>query len=187
MTCADPPPPSPASTLRCLISAEELARRVDELAGQISADHAGRPLVLIGVLKGGWVFLADLARRLTVPATFDFIKLASYGAGTRTSGQVQLHLDNTLPLAGQDVVVVEDIVDTGTTSRWLLDHLGKKGPARLRLCALLDNPARRIEPIRIDYLGFIIPDRFVVGYGIDLGERYRHLPYVGYLEPGAAP
>jgi hypoxanthine phosphoribosyltransferase len=189
MTRADPSAPLPAQTetLRCLISAEDLARRVGELARQISADHAGRPLVLVGVLKGAWVFLADLARRLTVPAKFDFVKLASYGGGTNTSGQVQLHLDHTSPLAGQDVVIVEDIVDTGTTCRWLIDHLRQQGATRVRLCALLDNPARRVEPIRIDYLGFTIPNRFVVGYGIDLDERYRYLPYVGYLAPGDDP
>jgi hypoxanthine phosphoribosyltransferase len=179
--------PTRAETLHCLISAEELACRVDELARQVSADHAGRPLVLVGVLKGAWVFLADLARRLTVPARFDFVKLASYGAGTHTSGEVRLHLDSTLALAGQDVVIVEDIVDTGTTCRWLIDHLSQKGADRVRLCALLDNPARRIEPVRIDYLGFTIPNRFVVGYGIDLDERYRYLPYVGYLAPGEDP
>jgi hypoxanthine phosphoribosyltransferase len=167
--------------LRRLIDQEELSRRVESLAQQISADYLGKPLVLVGVLKGAWVFMADLVRRLSIPVNCDFVKLSSYGDGTTTSGRVQLQLDVSMPVAGRDVLVVEDIVDTGTCVLWMLEHLRGKNPASLRLCALLDKPARRLTPVAIDYLGFTIPDHFVVGYGIDWQERYRELPYVAHV------
>jgi hypoxanthine phosphoribosyltransferase len=173
--------PAAPGPVPCLISAEELRARVGELARQISADYAGRELLLVGVLKGAWVFMADLVRLLTVPVVCDFVKLSSYGAGTCTSGEVRLQLDLTLPAEGRDVLVVEDIIDTGTCAGWLLDHLREKRPAGVRTCALLDNPARRVRPVPIDYLGFTIPNRFVVGYGIDCNERYRQLAYVGFI------
>ncbi len=165
----------------CLISAEEIRARVGELARQISGDYTGRELLVVGVLKGGWVFMADLVRLLSVPVLCDFVKLSSYGAGTRTSGEVHLQLDLTLPVEGREVLIVEDIIDTGTCAGWLLDHLRVRRPAGVRTCALLDNPARRVWPVTIDYLGFTIPNRFVVGYGIDWNERYRQLSYVGFL------
>jgi hypoxanthine phosphoribosyltransferase len=171
----------PLPKVPCLVSAQEIARRVGELAAQITADYAGRPLVAVGVLKGAWVFLADLVRCLAVPVRCDFVKLASYGAGTQSSGQVALHLDMTIAAAGQHLLVVEDIIDTGLSTDWLLEHLRQKGPASIKVCALLDKPARRQRPVPIDYLGFRIPDRFVVGYGIDHNEMYRWLPYVGYI------
>ena len=168
----------------CLLSALELARRTDELARNISDDYAGKELLVVGVLKGAFVFMADLVRRLTVPVRCDFIKVSSYGLSTDTSGEVKLHLDLSLPVERQHVLLVEDIVDTGTCSAWLLEHLRSKRPASARLCALLDKPSHRRTPVEIDYLGFSIADHFIVGYGIDCGERYRQLPYVGYVPPG---
>jgi hypoxanthine phosphoribosyltransferase len=173
--------------VRCLFSEEELARRIRALAREISADYAGRPLVLVGVLKGAWVFLADLVRHLSIPVRIDFVKMSSYGAGTQTTGRIELHLDLTMPVTGEDLLVVEDIVDTGTSCRWLLDHLKAKGPASVRYCVLLDNPTRRIEKVKIDYVGFTIPNCFVVGYGIDWAERYRYLPYIGAVTTGEHP
>ena len=183
MTPSTPDPDRPAKTreVRCLISSEQIAGRVAELAAQISADYAGKVPVLVGVLKGAWVFMADLVRQLSIPVRCDFVKLSSYGANTSTSGEVQLHLDLTIAAEGQDILLVEDIIDTGTTVPWLLDRLVKKHPASVRLCALLDKPARRRVPVKIDYLGFTIPNHFVVGYGIDAGEEYRELPYIGYI------
>ena len=180
-------PPAPthraaaAREVRCLISSEQIASRVRELAAQISADYAGKVPLLVGVLKGAWVFMADLVRHLSIPVRCDFVKLSSYGANTNSSGEVQLHLDLTIAAEGQDILLVEDIIDTGTTIPWLLDRLVKKHPASVRLCALLDKPARRRVPVKIDYLGFSIPNSFVVGYGIDCAEEYRELPYVGYI------
>jgi hypoxanthine phosphoribosyltransferase len=169
----------PPHDIACLISAEQVARRVQELAQRIAADYAGRAPVLVGVLKGAWVFLADLARQLPLPVRCDFVRVSSYGAGTVTSGEPRLLLDCTEQLTGADVLVVEDIIDTGLSTAWLLQHLRGKRPASLRLCALLDKPSRRRVPVHADYLGFEIPDRFVVGYGLDWNERYRELPYVG--------
>jgi hypoxanthine phosphoribosyltransferase len=155
---------------------------VEQLARQISTDYAGRRPVLVGVLKGAWVFLADLARRLSVPVQVDFVMLSTYGMRTHTSGEPVLKLDVSLDLAGRDVLVVEDVVDTGTCIPWLLEHLRGKRAASLRLCALLDKPAHRRRPVTIDYLGFTVPDVFVVGYGIDCREDCRELPFVGAVE-----
>lgn len=168
----------------CLLSQEQIARRIAELARQISADYSGRQPLLVGVLKGAWVFLADLVRHLTIPVHCDFVKLSSYGGGTTSSGQVQLHLDLSFPVEGQDVVIVEDIIDSGTCAVWLLDHLRRKKPASIRLCALLDKPSRRVVSVKPDYLGFEIGDHFVVGYGVDWNERYRELPYIGHIPSG---
>jgi hypoxanthine phosphoribosyltransferase len=165
-----------------LITAEELTRRVGELARQISADYQGKHPVIVGVLKGGFMFMADLVRQLTIAVRCDFVKVSSYGTGTTSSGTIKLHLDLSISVENQHLLLIEDIVDTGTSSHWLLEHLRQKGPASVRLCTLLDKPSRRQSPVTIDYLGFSIPDRFVVGYGIDYAERYRQLPYVGYLE-----
>jgi hypoxanthine phosphoribosyltransferase len=173
-------------TPSCLFSAEQLARRTDELAREISGDYQGKELLVVGVLKGAFVFMADLVRRLAVPVRCDFVKVSSYGLGTDSTGNVQLHLDLSTSAEGQQILLVEDIVDTGTCSSWLLGHLRSKQPAGVRLCALLDKPSRRKTPVKIDYLGFSIPDHFVVGYGIDCGERFRQLPYVGYVPPGGS-
>lgn len=170
-----------AQPVRCLLSRQVLAERVQALGRQISGDYAGKQLLVVGVLKGAWVFMADLVRQLTIPVRCDFVMLSSYGAGTQTSGQVRLILDVTQPVRGQDILIVEDIVDTGTAMPWLLEHLRRQEPASIRLCALLDKKVRRRTPVTIDYLGFEIPDHFVVGYGIDWAERYRELDYVGYI------
>lgn len=165
----------------CLVSAEIIDTRVRELARQISVDYAGKQPVVVGILKGAWVFMADLVRHLTIPVRCDFVRLSSYGDCASSSGEVKLRLDVSLPLEGQDVLLVEDIVDTGITIPWLLEHLRKQQPASVRLCVLLDKPARRGTAVSIDYVGFTIPDHFVVGYGIDYAERYRELPYIGFL------
>lgn len=164
-----------------LLTADEIAARVRALAQQISADYAGQQPLVVGVLKGAWVFMADLVRQLSIPVRCDFVMLSSYGSDTVSSGNVQLRLDLTTPVRGQHILLVEDIIDTGTTIPWLLDHLGKQQPASVKVCALLDKPARRRIPVTIDYVGFTIPDRFVVGYGIDHAQQYRQLPYVAYL------
>lgn len=175
--------PSADLPVRCLISAEQIAARIGELVRQIAADCAGRDVLVVGVLKGAYIFMADLVRALPMATHCDFIKVSSYGLGT-SSGELALHLDVTLPVAGRDVLLVEDIVDTGKTSAWLVEHLRQKGAAKVRLCALLDKPSRRKTPVTIDYVGFEIPDHFVVGYGIDCAEQYRYLPFVGYVPSG---
>lgn len=181
---APPAPATSATDIRCLISAEDLSRRVAELAARISTDYAGQTPVLVGVLKGAWVFLADLVRRLTIPVQCDFIKVSSYGSGTETTGQVTVHFDATIDLGGRHVLLVEDIIDTGLCVQWLVKHLRAKKPASLRVCALLDKPARRIVEVSVDYLGFTLPNFFVIGYGIDWNECYRELPYIGYISEG---
>jgi hypoxanthine phosphoribosyltransferase len=165
-----------------LISAKRIEERVDELARQISADYAGRELLVIGILKGSWVLVADLTRKLTVPVIIDFMTVSSYGAATRTSGVVKIVTDLKCPLERRDVLLVEDILDSGLTMRYLLDNLKRRGPASLRVCVLMDKPARRQVEIAPDYVGFEVPDKFVVGYGADRDEQYRNLPFIGYVE-----
>lgn len=171
----------PGTPVPCLLTAAQLAERTAELAQRIAADYRGEKPVLVGVLIGAWVFLADLVRQLATPVDVDFVKLSSYGAGTTSSGKISLRLDVSLPLEGRHVLIVEDVLDTGLSMTWLLEHLKSKRPASIKLCALLDKPSRRQVPVHVDYLGFAIPDRFVVGYGIDYAEQHRELPYVGYL------
>jgi hypoxanthine phosphoribosyltransferase len=173
--------PNQRRGISCLISADRLAQRVAELAGQISADYDGKELLLIGVLKGAWVFLADLVRQLCIPARCDFVRVTSYGLGMESSGEPRLMLDCTEPVTESHVLVVEDIIDTGISTAWLLEHLRRKEPASLRVCAMLSKPSRRQVMVDVDYLGFEIPDRFAVGYGLDCGERFRQLPYVGWV------
>jgi hypoxanthine phosphoribosyltransferase len=163
-----------------LISAPEIQKRVGQLARRISGDHP-RGLVAIGILKGSYVFMADLLRRLSVPVLCDFLMVSSY-RGTRSQGEVRLLLDLSLPIEGQDVVLVEDIIDTGLTLHFLKKMLLARRPRSLKVCCLLDKPSRREIPLGADYVGFAIADRFVVGYGIDHNERYRNLPYVAYLK-----
>jgi len=165
-----------------LFTREQIAHRVRELADQISAEHAGRELLALGILKGSWVFLADLVRRMTIPVTVDFMMVSSYGAGTVSSGAVKIVLDVKCPVEGRDVLVVEDIIDTGLTLKYIVDNLKLRMPRSLKVVALLDKPARRRVDIRADYVGFEVPDKFVVGYGVDYAERYRNLPYVGCIE-----
>ncbi len=174
-------PGTSSAEVRLLISAEDLERRVAALGAQISADYAGKSLVLVGVLKGAWIFLADLVRQLSIPVQCDFLKVSSYGSGRETTGQVDIHFDVSIDLAGKHVLLVEDIVDTGLCLQRLLEHLQTKQPASLRVCSLLDKPARRLMPVPVDYLGFTLPNHFVVGYGVDWDERYRELPYIGYV------
>lgn len=164
--------------LEVLISEDEIRTRIRELAGQISADYRGKTVHLVCVLKGAYTFLADLARFLEVPVTMDFLGVASYGVGTTSSGEVRVTKDLDSGLEGRDVVIVEDIVDTGLTLRYLFNMLNSRRPRSLRVAALLSKPSRRIIDVRVDYVGFEIPDRFVVGYGLDLDEKYRNLPYV---------
>jgi len=163
----------------CEIPAEQIARRVGELAERISADYAGEQLLVVGVLKGAWVLMADLVRQLTIPIRCDFVRVTSYGRGTVTSGEPRLLLDITESVENTHVLVVDDIVDTGISALWLMDHLREKNPASLRLCVLLDKPSRRQVEMDPDYCGFEIPDRFVIGYGLDCAEQYRELPFVG--------
>jgi hypoxanthine phosphoribosyltransferase len=173
-----------------LLSGQQIADRVAELGAQLSADYAGRDPVLVSVLKGSIIFLADLIRTMEMPVSLDLMEVSSYGASTESSGQVRILKDLSKPIEGRDVIVVEDIIDTGLTLNYLLKYLHDKGPASIRICCLLDKPARRLAEIPIDYRGFTIPDRFVIGYGLDYDERYRNLPYIGVLKPsvyGAAP
>ena len=166
-----------------LLTEEQIRARVAELGSRLTADYVGLDPVLISVLKGSIVFLADLVRGMEHPLSIDIMEVSSYGAATETSGQVRILKDLSNPIEGRHVVVVEDIIDTGLTLNYLLRYLRDKAPASLRICCLLDKPARRLTEIDIDYVGFTIPDRFVVGYGLDYGERYRNLPYIGVLRP----
>jgi hypoxanthine phosphoribosyltransferase len=166
-----------------LVAADDLQRRVAELAEQISADYAGRDLLLIGVLKGAVFFVSDLMRQLTVPVEVDFMAVASYGSATRSSGVVRILKDLDAAIEGRDVLIVEDIVDSGLTLQYLLRNLQGRGPASLEVCALLVKPTRRKVELSTRYIGFEIPDEFAIGYGLDHAERYRNLPYVAALEP----
>lgn len=168
---------------RVLFSPEQLNARVGELAEQINANYAGQEILLISVLRGSFVFMADLIRRLTLPCQVDFMSVSSYGSGTTSSGQVQITKDLSSDITGMHVLVVEDILDSGNTLYYLLHLLEHRHPASVRLCTLLDKPDRRVKPIQADYTGFSIPDAFVVGYGLDYAERYRNLPYIGILKP----
>jgi hypoxanthine phosphoribosyltransferase len=164
-----------------LLSAHAIAARVKDLGEQIASEYAGKSLVLLCVLKGSFVFAADLARAIDLPLRVEFLAVRSYGDDTRSSGVVQITLDLTRPIAGDHVLVVEDIVDTGLTLSYLREQLLARAPASVKVCALLHKPSRSIKPVTIDYLGFTVEDVFVVGYGLDHAERYRNLPYVGVL------
>jgi hypoxanthine phosphoribosyltransferase len=165
-----------------LISAERIATRVDELAREIERDYAKGDLIVVSVLKGAFVFTADLVRSIALPLRVEFLGVRSYGDSTRSSGVVQITQDVTRPLEGRDVLVVEDIVDTGLTSAYLREQLKARRPSSVRLCALLHKPARAIKNVPIEYLGFTIDDVFVVGYGLDYAQRYRNLPDLCRLE-----
>jgi hypoxanthine phosphoribosyltransferase len=170
---------------RTLIDEETLQRRIVELGAEISADYAGRDLVLAGVLKGAVFFIADLMRQLTIPCEIDFMAISSYGAGTDSSGVVRILKDLDANIAGRDVLVMEDIIDSGLTLSYLLRTLRARRPASLEICALLTKPERREIDVAVRYVGFEIPNEFVIGYGLDYAERYRNLPYIGVLDPGA--
>jgi hypoxanthine phosphoribosyltransferase len=165
-----------------LLDEDIIKQKVRELARKISGDYAGRPLLLVGVLKGAWVFMADLVRAITIPVACDFLGVSSYGVSTETSGVVKIVVDLKHPVEGQHVLIVEDIVDTGLTLNFLVETLRLRHPRSVKVCALLDKPARHKVDVKIDYLGFTVPNQFLVGYGIDYAERYRNLAYIGYLE-----
>jgi hypoxanthine phosphoribosyltransferase len=169
---------SGAAQVDVLISREDLDARVRALGEQITRDHAGRSLVVVGVLKGSFIFLADLVRAIDLPISIDFIGISSY-QGTSTTGVVKITSDLTRPIEGKDVLLVEDIVDTGLSMRYLLDNLATRRPASLKVCALLEKPARARVTVPIDYRGFVIGDEFVVGYGLDWDGKMRNLPFVG--------
>ena len=166
---------------RILVQSDELAHRVEQLGAQISADYEGRDLFLVGVLKGAVFFLADLMRHLDVPCEVDFMAVASYGSSTDTSGVVRILKDLDAPIAGRDVLIVEDIVDSGLTLSYLLKTLRAREPASLEVCALLTKPERRKVDLPMRYVGFEIPNQFAIGYGLDHAERYRNLPFVAAL------
>ncbi len=180
--------PIPTATIHddveeVLLTGEQIQARVAELGAQLAADYGGRDPMLVSVLKGSIIFLADLIREMEIPLSLDLMEVSSYGASTESSGQVRILKDLSKPIEGRDVIVVEDIIDTGLTLNYLLRYLHDKGPASIRICCLLDKPARRLADITIDYRGFTIPDRFVIGYGLDYAERYRDLPYIATLKP----
>jgi hypoxanthine phosphoribosyltransferase len=167
-----------------LIPEPDIEAKVAELGARISADYAGRELTLVSVLKGSLPFMADLMRAISVPVRIDLMEVSSYGgSATESSGLVRILKDLSTSIDGQDVLIVEDIIDTGLTLNYLLRYLRGKNPRSLRICTLLDKPARRLVEIPVDYVGFTIPDRFVVGYGLDYGEVYRNLRFVGVLRP----
>ncbi len=168
---------------RVLVSRRRLTARVAELGAQISADYAGREIHMVGILKGAAIFMADLARVLSIPATFDFMAISSYGAGSESSGVVRFIKDLDESIEGRHVLIVEDIVDTGLTLHYLRESLTARGPASLAVAVALDKASRRQVPVPVEYVGFRIPDAFVVGYGLDFAGRYRNLPYVGILRP----
>jgi hypoxanthine phosphoribosyltransferase len=165
--------------LEVLFTQQQIAGRVREMAAEIERDHRGKELVLVGVLKGAFMFVSDLARQIDLPLSVDFIGLSSYGEETESSGVVKITSDLTRPIEAKHVLIVEDIVDTGLTMRYLLDNLSTRRPASVKICALLQKPSRLRTRIPIQYLGFTVPDLFVVGYGLDSGEKFRNLPFIG--------
>ena len=166
-----------------LYTEEELHHRIQDLGAQITADYAGKQPMLISVLRGSYIFMADLTRAIHLPLTVDFMAVSSYGAGTVSSGQVEIKKDLSDSIEGRDLIIVEDILDSGNTLYYLMDVLRARRPASIRICTLMDKPDRRTKPITADYVGFTIPDAFIVGYGLDYDEKYRNLPYVGVLKP----
>ena len=166
---------------RILISRKEIATAVEKLAAEITRDYLGKYPLLVGILKGSFMFMADLVRHLGFPLEIDFVRLSSYG-GTESSGKVSQVQGLLTPVKGRDVLLIEDIVDTGLTTGFILDYLSKQTPGSLKLCALADKPARRRRPVVIDYLGFTVPNKFLVGYGLDLDEKYRNLPDICVME-----
>ena len=171
-----------AETIRELVSEEEVEKRVCELGKQISEDYAGKQVHLICVLKGGVFFMCELAKRITVPVTMDFMCVGSYGDGTKSSGVVRIAKDLDETIENKEVLIVEDIVDSGNTLYYLMDVMKKRNPASIRLCTLLDKPERREKDVKTDYCGFEVPDEFIVGYGLDYAQKYRNLPYIGVVE-----
>lgn len=168
--------------VRIFLQEQEVNARIAEIAKKISEDYAGKEVHLICVLKGSVFFMCELAKRITVPVTMDFMSVSSYGNDTKSSGVVKIVKDLDEPLDGKDVLIVEDIIDSGRTLSYLIEILGRRNPASLRLCTLLDKPERRVRAIDVDYTCFNIPDEFVVGYGLDYAQKYRNLPFIGIVE-----
>lgn len=171
-----------AERIEVLLTEEEVDKRIQEIGDQISRDYAGKKVHLVCVLKGGSFFMCELAKRITIPVSIDFMSVSSYGGDTESSGVVRIVKDLDEPLADKHVIVIEDIVDSGRTLSYLLDMLGSRGPADVKLCTLLDKPDRRVVDVKVDYTGFEIPDEFVVGYGLDYDQKYRNLPYIGMVK-----
>ncbi len=169
--------------LKVYFSEQEIQSKVRELGAAISRDYAGKNPLIVSVLKGSFIFMADLARSITIPCAFDFMAVSSYGAGTKTSGEVKIIKDLDKELSGRHLILVEDILDSGVTLSYLMELLKARDPESLALCTLLDKPARRKREICVQYKGFEVPDEFIVGYGLDYAERYRNLPYIGVLKP----
>ena len=171
-----------AETVRIMIPEAEVDAKIAEIGKKISEDYAGKQVHLICILKGSVFFTCELAKRITVPVSLDFMSVSSYGDGTTSSGRVKIAKDLDESLEGKDVIVIEDIIDSGRTLSYLLDVLAKRNPNSLKLCTLLDKPDRRVTDVEVDYVGFEIPDEFVVGYGLDYAQKYRNLPYIGIVE-----
>ena len=169
--------------LRVLLSEDEIREKVRELGGKITADYKNSNLMLVTVLKGAVVFLADLMRQIDVPAEIDFMVVSSYGSGVKSSGVVKIVKDLDVPLAGKDILIVEDILDSGLTLSYIKELLESRGPRSIRIATLLDKPSRRKVDLQADYIGFSVSDEFVIGYGLDYDEKYRNLPYIGILKP----
>ena len=169
--------------LRVLLSEDEIREKVRELGGKITADYKNSNLMLVTVLQGAVVFLADLMRQIDVPAEIDFMVVSSYGSGVKSSGVVKIVKDLDVPLAGKDILIVEDILDSGLTLSYIKELLESRGPRSIRIATLLDKPSRRKVDLQADYIGFSVPDEFVIGYGLDYDEKYRNLPYIGILKP----
>ena len=173
-----------SETIRVLLSEEEVDKRIAEIAAKISEDYNGEQVHMICVLKGGVFFTCELAKRLTIPVSMDFMSVSSYGADTKSSGVVKIVKDLDEGIEGKNVLVVEDIIDSGRTLSYLLEYLRNRNPKSLKLCTLLDKPERRVIEVDVDYTCFDIPDEFVVGYGLDYAQKYRNLPYIGVVELG---
>lgn len=171
-----------AEKIRVYLSEEEVNKRIREMGEQISKDYEGEEVHLVCVLRGGSFFMCELSKRITVPVSLDFMSVSSYGNDTKSSGVVKVVKDLDDPLEGKNVIVVEDVIDSGRTLSYLLEMLQRRGPKSLKLCTLLDKPDRRVVDVPIDYTAFVIPDEFVVGYGLDYAQKYRNLPYIGIVE-----
>lgn len=171
-----------ADKIRVMISEEDVDAKIAEIGKQISEDYAGEEVHLVCILKGSVFFTCELAKRITIPVSLDFMSVSSYGDGTSSSGIVKLAKDLDETIEGKNVIVIEDIIDSGRTLHYLLDVLRKRNPKSMKLCTLLDKPERRVVDVKVDYTGFAIPDEFVVGYGLDYAQKYRNLPYIGVVE-----
>lgn len=168
---------------RVLLSQEEIAAKVAEIGAQISKDYEGKDPIIVSILRGSFIFMADLVRAITIPCTVDFMSVSSYGSGTSSSGEVRIVKDFEGSVEGRHLIIVEDILDSGRTLNYLMKTLKTRGAASIALCTFLDKPDRRVVPVEVAYKGFTVPDSFIVGYGLDYDQKYRNLPYVGVLKP----